>query len=188
MAYYRYAFTGPLVIHRLGRYRYRAVFLPPALAAELPFDRHPRLRMTGEVADVPVEAAWQPAGAAAAGGYYLMVSAAVCRAAGLALGDAVEVRFNVADPAAVTVPDELAQALAGTGRAARAARAAWDALPPGKRRGLAAQVAAARTAPTRERRAARIAAALAAGEDPWPRPARTRTDARAGGGRPTARA
>jgi uncharacterized protein YdeI (YjbR/CyaY-like superfamily) len=103
------------------------------------------------------------------------------------VGDAVEVRFNVADPAAVTVPDELAQALAGAGRAARAAKAAWDALPPGKRRGLAAQVAAARTAPTRERRAARIAAALAAGEDPWPRPARTRTDARAVG-RPTARA
>jgi hypothetical protein len=169
VSYYRHTFTGPLVIHRIGHYRYRAVFLPPALAAELPFGSAPRLRMTGEVNDVPVEAAWQPAGPAAGGGYYLMVSAALCRAAGLTLGDLVEVRFNVADPAAVAVPDEITRALAGAGRRARAA---WDALTPGKRRGLAAQVSAARTAPTRERRAAAIAAALAAGADPWPRPAR----------------
>lgn len=171
MSYYAHAFTGRLVIHRLGHYRYRAVFLPPALAAGLPFRGRTPLRISGEVADVPIEGAWQPAGEAAGGGHYLMVSPAICRAAGLAIGDAVEVRFNVADRTAIAVPDELARALA----ADAAARATWEALTPGKRRAIAVQVDAARTAPTRERRVATFVAALAAGRDPTARPRGTRT-------------
>jgi hypothetical protein len=94
MAYYRCAFTGPLVIHRIGHLRYGAVFLPPELeeavgvrvaptarpapaaptaaAAAAPrAGRTGRVRMTGEIADLPIDAAWQPAGPAAGGGYDL---------------------------------------------------------------------------------------------------------------------
>jgi hypothetical protein len=164
VSYYAHAFTAPLVLHRLGRYRYRVVFLPAELEARLPFDRHPRLRIDGEIADVPVQAAWQSAGAK--GGHYLMVSPAVCRAAGLALGDTVEVRFNVADADAVTVPEELADAL----DADPAARLAWESLTPGRRRGLAYPVASARTEATRRRRAAALIAALLAGSSQARRP------------------
>ncbi len=98
------------------------------------------------------------------------MSPALRRAAGLSVGDLVEVRFNVADPAAVTVPDELAAAL----RMRQPAAQAWAALTPGRQRALAAHVASARTAPTREARVARLVAALAAGKNPLarrPRPA-----------------
>ena len=165
MSYYQHRFTGRLAIHRVGHYRYRVVFLPPELAAELPFDAHPRLRMDGEIGDVPVQAAWQPAGTNASRGYYVMVSPAVCRAAGLAVGDEVEVRFNVADPDAVVVPEELQAALAAHVRA----RAAWERLTPGRLRGLAARVASPRLAATRERRAGEIVDGLL-GRGPLPGP------------------
>jgi hypothetical protein len=159
VAYYPHVFTGPLVVHRVGRYRYRVVFLPPELAAQLPFDRHPRLRMEGEIAEHPVHAAWQPLGERGSGGHYVMVSPAVCRAAGLRPGEPVEVRFRVADPDAVQVPEELEQALAADDRA----RAAWDALTAGRRRGLSYLVASARTSDTRHRRAATLVADLVGG-------------------------
>lgn len=167
MSYYAYHFSAPLEMHRLGRYRYRVVYLPAALVAALPFDTHPRLRFDGEIADVPVQGAWQSAGTD--GRRYAMVSPATCRIAGLALGTLVEVRFNIADPEAVTVPDELAAALA----ADASARVAWDALTPGRRRGLAYLVASARTDATRHARAAALIAGLHTGKLPGP-PAKRR--------------
>jgi hypothetical protein len=164
MSYYAHHFSAPLEIHRVGRYRYRVVYLPPALATALPFDRQPRVRFDGEIADVPVQGAWQSAGAA--GRWYAMVSPAVCRAAGLTLGAVVEVRFNVADPNAVQVPEELADAL----DADALARAAWDALTPGRRRGLAHRIATARKEATRHARSAELIAGLRAGRVPGPPP------------------
>jgi uncharacterized protein YdeI (YjbR/CyaY-like superfamily) len=62
----------------------------------------------------------------------------------------------VADQHAVTVPDELAAAL----RHERAAARAWEALTPGKRRGFAHRVAAAKATETRRRRVDEVLAAL----------------------------
>ena len=95
-----------------------------------------------------------------------MVSPAVCRAAALRPGALVEVRFNVADPDAVPVPEELAAAL----DADALARAAWEALTPGRRRGLAHRVGAAKQEATRHARSAALIAGLRAGRLPGPPP------------------
>lgn len=172
MSYWQHHFTAHVAVHRIGRLRYRALFAPPALLTALPFDAQPRLRIVGEIADHPFEGAWQSAGEGASGGRYLLLSAAFCRAAGLAIGDAAEVRFNVAASDTVPVPEELQQALAAN----RRAQAAWEALTPGRRRGLAHTVASARTEPTRRRRAEALAEALATGAPlPGVRPPRTAT-------------
>jgi uncharacterized protein YdeI (YjbR/CyaY-like superfamily) len=60
----------------------------------------------------------------------------------------LEVRFKVADQDAVDIPDYLSNAL----QKHPAERALWDAATPGKKRGLAFKVAAAKTDPTRQKR------------------------------------
>jgi uncharacterized protein YdeI (YjbR/CyaY-like superfamily) len=63
--------------------------------------------------------------------------------------------FAPPTPIAVEVPDDVAAAIRAGGR-----QAAWDALTPGKRRGLLYQVATAKTAPTRAKRIAALVAGL----------------------------
>ncbi len=147
MSAFEHEFEGVLETHNLGRYTYRVIFMTPRLAARLPFERNPRLRFVGEIADHPVRAAWQPA---PGGRRYAMVSPRLCREAGLHLGDRVAVRFSLDDPDAVDVPADLAQALA----AHRTASKAWQGLTAGKQRALAYLVAGAKTAATRARRIA----------------------------------
>lgn len=155
MSYYAYAFTGRLETHALGTYTYRVVFLPPEIEAELP--KAACLRFQGEIADVPVEAAWQPAPGR---GKYVMVSPDLCRAADVAIGDLVEVRFNLLDPDRVTVPDELLARL----RTEPELLARWEALPPGKRRGLVHLVTSAKSTDTRRRRVEDVAERVRTGE------------------------
>ena len=160
-------FVAPLVRHDVGRTAYRVVYLPAEIAAGLPFEAHPRLRVEGEIAGIPFEGAFQPS----ARGRYLMVNPETCRAAGLSLGDDVAVRFVVADQDAVSVPDELVVALLED----RDAMAAWEALTPGRRRGLCHHVASGRREETRAIRAEAIVAALAAGDpDALPGPPKRR--------------
>jgi hypothetical protein len=144
-----------VVRHDVGTYRYTVVFLPDELARLLPLDRHPRLRISGEVGDLPFSGAWQPV----RGRWYLMLSKPLLRDAGLRLGDAAEIRFRVEDQEAVEVPEALRQALA----ADPLAEAAWRALSAGRRRGLAHRVAAAKTPATAARRLAEVLEALRAG-------------------------
>lgn len=155
MSYYRYALTGP--IERLvfaseasGRQlSYKVLFASSALERELPFAAHPRLRIEGEIEDVPVQLAWQPSSGR---GHYVMVSPAVMKALGVSLGDEVTLRFNLAPQDAVEVPEELRALVDGTARR----KELWSALTPGRRRGLSHFVASAKTAPTRSRRAALV--------------------------------
>jgi hypothetical protein len=158
--YFPYSFEGPIERHGVGVKKviwYSVLYLPAELEPELPFALHPRLRVEGEVADVPVAGAWMPAGD---GRRYFMVSPSVLRTAGLRLGQVVDMRFRVDDQDRVDVPDALTAAL----RADPEADAAWRALTPGRQRGLAHLVQSARTEPTQRRRAADIAAALRAGD------------------------
>ncbi|MEO0987757.1 MAG: YdeI/OmpD-associated family protein [Cyanobacteria bacterium J06639_14] len=155
MSFYQYEFTGQIVTHNLGTYVYTVVFLPPDLQDELPLNKYPRLRMSGEIGEVPIEGAWQPS----KGHWYLMLSRPLMKAGNYSLGDEVDVRFNVVDQDAVEVPDELALALDRD----EAASQAWDQLTPGKRRGLAHRVASAKTAPTRSRRLAEVLNSLKSG-------------------------
>jgi hypothetical protein len=155
--FYPHAFEAPLVRHPIGRDRvlvYTVVFLPPAVAADLPLAGTP-LRVEGEIADVPFAGAFQPS----RGDWFLMVGKDVLATSGTAVGDVVVVRFRVADPEAVAVPDALAAAL----EADSAAQAAFATLSPGRRRGLAHRVASAKTPATMARRVAEVMASLADG-------------------------
>lgn len=137
-----------------GRYNYTVVYLPEALAATLPFEGRP-LRVDVEVQDFPFSAAWQPA----QGRWYLMLNKRLLKSTGLAVGDVAEVRFRVADPDEVEVPEALELALAADAQAARV----WAELTPGRRRAWAHRVASAKTANTRERRVHEVVERVRAG-------------------------
>jgi hypothetical protein len=152
MTLYPYNFEAPVERHGIGRARqiwYNVLFLPPDVAADLPFRQHPQLRVEGEIADLPMVGAFLSAGD---GRYYVMISPEIMKEAQLAIGQPVEMRFRVADQDAVEVPDDLARALSRDDTA----RAAWEALTTGKRRALAHHVATAKTPPTRARRIAAV--------------------------------
>ena len=160
MDFYPYRFEAPLERFGVGRSRvvwYTVLFLPADLAAELPFDRYPRLRVEGEIAEAPVQGAWMPTGD---GRRYFIVSPAVQKMARSEAGQPIEMRFRIDDQDRVDVPDALAAAL----RKDAAADATWRALTPGKRRGIAHLVAAAKTPSTQARKVAEVLDALRDGD------------------------
>ena len=148
VTHYPFSFEATVDRYGVGKTRkvwYTVLFLPDALRAALPFDRYPRLRVEGEVNDVPVEVAFIPAGD---GRNYAILGPAVIEGAELEPGALAEMRFRIADQDHVDVPDDLADALG----ADPAVATLWDALTPGKRRGLAHHVASAKRAATRNAR------------------------------------
>lgn len=154
--WFTHEFEGPIERHGVGRDRkvwYTVVFLPEALTSGLPFDRHPQLRVEGEIADVPVKGAFLSSGD---GRYYLIVSPETLKAGSIAPGQTVAVRFRIADQDAVDVPPALEQALRGD----TAATEAWEALTTGRRRALAHHVATAKGEATRARRAEAVLVAI----------------------------
>jgi hypothetical protein len=148
MGYFTHRFDATIALHAAGRYHYTVVYLPPALAAKLPFEQSARLRIEADVSGVAVKGAWQPAG----GRWYLMLPKAGLRHAGLAVGSAVEVAFRLLPQDDVDLPPELAALLRGDPAVARG----WQALSAGKQRGLAYMVASARKAETRAARLAQV--------------------------------
>ncbi|MEM6599727.1 MAG: YdeI/OmpD-associated family protein [Cyanobacteria bacterium P01_C01_bin.69] len=156
MTDFPYIFDSPIVSHDWGKFSYSVVFAPEDVQAELPFDQFPRLRVEADVGNTPFSGAFQPVN----GRYYLLLSKRFLKLAGLELGDWVTVRLRIADQDAVNVPPALQRALEEDGHA----KAMWEKLTPGKRRGLAYQVASAKTAPTQTRRAAKIIEKILLGE------------------------
>ncbi|MEM6619635.1 MAG: YdeI/OmpD-associated family protein [Pseudomonadota bacterium] len=159
MDYFPYSFLGEIALHGVGVARvltYHVLFLPGSLMHELPFDRYPRLRVEGEVADIPVRGAWMPVGD---GRRYFIVSPEVRAGADVELGDRVTMRFRVDDQDYVEVPPALATALQHDADLGTI----WAALSSGKKRMFAHHVAGAKTAPTQERRVADAAEALRLG-------------------------
>lgn len=154
-----FSFEAVIEAHDFGRFAYTVVYLPERMRSELPFDRHPRLRVEGEIAERPFEGAWQPG----QGRMFLMIPKEIRSDADLALGDEIEVRFRIADQDAVDVPAKLRTAIAGND----AASEAWDAATPGKQRGMAYHVRSAKRDETRRRRAGEIVEALAT-TGTWP--------------------
>lgn len=153
---YPHQFEGVVEHHFVGTLRYTVIFLPAELASELPFSKHPRLRASGEINDVPFSAAWQPV----RGRWYMMLSKGPLRDAELSVGDRADVRFRVEDPDSVEVPIALTDALVANASAG----AAWARLSAGKRRGFAHLVSSAKTAPTQQRRLAEVLLALETGD------------------------
>lgn len=156
MTYFPFGFTGLVERHDLGSYGYTVIWLPHAIAAQLPLAEHPRLRISGELNDHPCSGAWQPS----RGRWYLMLGKPLLKATGLSVGCLAELRFRVEAQDAVDVPALLARAVA----ADAAAGARWAALTPGKQRALSHFVVSAKTGPTAARRVAQAVAWLADGE------------------------
>ena len=150
MTAFPHSFEGPIVWHDVGsaRYRYRVVWLPDDLATALPLSEHPRLRISGEINDHPIEAALTPL----RGRWYILLSQKVLRAVDAAMDDVVSVRFGVADQDAVEIPDELADALEND----PSLQALWAASTAGRKRGLAYRVASAKTQTTRLKRTSEV--------------------------------
>jgi Bacteriocin-protection, YdeI or OmpD-Associated len=155
VSYFRYAVTGP--IERLvfesktspRQLTYKVLFASPELERELPFAAYPRLRIEGEIEDVPVQLAWQPSSGR---GRYVMLSPAVIKALRVSPGDEITLRFNLAPQDAVDVPEELRALVDKTAKRKKL----WNSLTPGRQRGLSYFVASAKTAPTRDKRAALV--------------------------------
>ncbi|MGJ3231657.1 MAG: YdeI/OmpD-associated family protein [Oceanicaulis sp.] len=153
MGWFEHEFDAPVTVHDVGRYRYTVVFMPEDHKRALPADAPARLRVEAEVNDHPLSAAWQPAGD---GRRYLMLSKRLLKETELTPGDLATVRYRLADPDAVELPELLETALDRDA----AARAGWETLSPGRRRGVAHMIATAKRAATKEARLAMILASL----------------------------
>ena len=159
MSYFTHDFVDKIALHGVGKSRlitYKVLFLPPQFENELPFERYPRLRIEGEIADVSVRGAWMPVGD---GRRYFIVSPKVKAQTGLDVGDEVEMRFRVDDQDYVEVPRSLELALTAN----EAASTQWEKLTPGKKRMFTNHVLSAKTAPTERRRIDEAMAAISEG-------------------------
>ncbi|MEM6903375.1 MAG: YdeI/OmpD-associated family protein [Pseudomonadota bacterium] len=157
MSYYAHEFTALVERFAVGKTRkfwYNVLFLPTELQPVLPFKDYPRLRVEGEIADIPVENAFIPTGD---GRYYLIFSPLMIKEAALSLGDLVEMRFRIADQDRVNVPPLLEVAI----KADTDLQSNWQALTPGKQRMLCQHVLSAKTEPTEAKRVREAIAALA---------------------------
>lgn len=146
--FFPHQFEAPIEKFGVGKTKkiwYNVLFLPKELEVDLPFKTYPRLRVDGEIADVPIANAFMPTGDER---YYVIVSPNVLKSAKVGLGDTVEMRFRVADQDYVEVPEPLYKAVQRT----EAIRETWAGLTPGKQRMLAQHVLSAKTDPTRQKR------------------------------------
>jgi hypothetical protein len=161
MGYYAYSFEAQVAVLAYAPYDYTVIYVPPDIEHALQLELHPRLRIEGEIAEHPFNAAIIPSQQ----GRHIILSRELLRDAGLQLGDVVEVRFNIADQDAVALPEELELAL----DADPDAREAWEQLTPGRRRGFAHLVGKPKSEATRQRKADELVERLRNGE-PLPGP------------------
>lgn len=154
-----HSFEARIAKHGVGKDRkvwYSVLFLPPQFETVLPFDEYPRLRVIGEIADIPVAGAWMPVGD---GSRYFIVSPNVRKSAEVDIGDRVEMRFRIDDQDRVDMPEALQSALDGD----PAAKASWNAMTAGRRRGLTHLVHGAKSDAMRARRVAEVMETIKSG-------------------------
>lgn len=159
MSYFTHDFSDEISLHGVGKSRvitYKVLFMPPYLEVELPFKTYPRLRVEGEIADVPVRGAWMPVGD---GRRYFIVSPQIKAQTGLDVGDEVEMRFRVDDQDFVEVPKALETAIQSDAHMS----AQWGKLTAGKKRMFTNHVMSAKTLPTEQRRVDEALAAIGDG-------------------------
>lgn len=142
-----------------GTFSFTVIKLDPRLHKVLPLKDFPRLRVEVEFGKIVFKGSWQPSG----GEWYLIVSRAKLKKAGLDIGSKLKVGFRIIPQDDVDVPEELAREL----EADTLAGEAWNALSPGKRRSLAYGISTAKTSKTRGFRLAKVLAMLH-GDEPMP--------------------
>ncbi len=159
MDYFPYHFSDQITLHGVGKSRvitYKVLFLPTHFEEILPFKQYPRLRVEGEIADVPVRGAWMPVGD---GRRYFIVAPQIKTDTGRDVGDDVEMRFRIDDQDFVDVPAALTSALSDDPEA----ETQWRTLSAGKKRMFTHHVAGAKTQPTTQRRIDEALEAIRAG-------------------------
>lgn len=128
---------------------YTVLRLPPDIQRALPDAK----RLEGEFNDHPVNLA--VARAPVIEDPFLWTGKSLLSRVGLEPGTRFEARLRVADPDAVDVPPDVTTALRAAGVSER-----WEALSPGKRRGLLHGIEQAKRADTRSRRIGKLVEAL----------------------------
>lgn len=166
---FAFEFTARITILPIGPWKYFVVFLPAEVAAQLPLNENPRLRVRGEIGEFPFSGAWQPLG----GRWYLKLSKDFLKKAEAGVGDWLHLRFHIDDQAAVDLPEALAAALESDA----AFRQVWEQLSPGKQRSWALPVAGAKTPATIAKRINALKEQLLENQNPskpapHPKPAR----------------
>jgi hypothetical protein len=148
--------TFPGRIETLDWGRTYTIIRLPAEVAER-FAAEGAKRVEGEIDEHPVNLA--PTRAPVIEDTFLWTGKSLLDRIGRAQGDEVEVRLRRAPDDEVETPEDLARTLRASG-----AKDLWEALTPGKRRGLIYQLGTAKTQATRDRRIAKLIGAL--GEAP----------------------
>jgi hypothetical protein len=143
------AFEGRVEPLTWGRATYTILHLPDDALRSL----GPTRRVEGEIAEHPVNLALSRAPVVE--GVFLWTGQSLLDRIGIQPGEPVEVRLRPAPDDRVDLDSDIEAALRAGG-----VMAAWEALTPGKRRGLLYQVATARTEPTRLKRIQRLVADL----------------------------
>ena len=140
-------FTGRIETLDWGRSTYTIVRLPVEVAGRLAAEG--ARRVEGEINEHPVNLA--PTRAPVIEETFLWTGKSLLDRIGLAPGDEVEVRLRKAPDDEVEVPEDVAAALRAAG-----ATHLWEALTPGKRRGILYQIGTAKSQATRDRRIAKL--------------------------------
>ena len=140
-------FTGRIETLEWGRSTYTIVRLPDEAAARL--EAEGARRVEGEINEFPVNLA--PTRAPVIGETFLWTGKSLLDRIGLAPGDEVEVRLRKAPDDEVHTPEDLAAALRAAGSSHL-----WEALTPGRRRGMIYQIGMTKTQATRDRRIAKL--------------------------------
>ena len=136
-----------------GRSVYTILRVPPDVAAA--FDRAGAGRVEGEIAEHPVNLALTKAPVVA--GVFLWAGKSLLDRIGIVPGERGEIRLRPAPPDDLTTPDDVLAGLWEQGRTD-----AWQALAPGKRRGLLSHVETAKRPETRAKRFASLIDGLGA--------------------------
>jgi hypothetical protein len=140
-------FTGRIETLEWGKATYTILRLPADVAARLASEG--ARRVEGEINEFPVNLA--PARAPVLEETFLWAGKSLLARIGLEPGDEVEVRLRKAPDDEVETPEDVAAALRAAG-----ATQLWEALTPGKRRGLLYQIGTSKSQATRDRRIAKL--------------------------------
>ena len=139
------AFEGRVEPLTWGRATYTILRLPDAALTDL----GPCRRVEGEIADHPVNLALSRAPVVE--GVFLWTGQSLLDRIGIQPGAPVEVRLRPAPDDRVDLDPDIEAALRSGG-----VLPTWNALTPGKRRGLLYQIATAKTDTTRQKRIAKL--------------------------------
>lgn len=143
------SFEGRVTTIQWGEANFTILRVPDAVMERL---GHPK-RVEGEINDHPVNLA--PQTAPVVEGPFLWTGKTLLHEIGVVPGDLLQVRLRPADPNDVEVPRDILSALRSAG-----VLEPWEALTPGKRRGILSQITRAKREETRTNRIKALIAEL----------------------------